>query len=897
MVVKEKKTTVPVKPSTPKGVSLSVSQKKVVTPKKKTVAIKTHVAKKSAIIPLKQTREPKNGFIVITNNVQKKVSVTKASQVVSTTVFQKPAIRSPFRFPLPLQYTVSGVARIFGIAFIGIGALLSFINLPIGNSLHDSIRDYAEMAATGDALISTTTSPDTTSTGTSSFDTTPDPRITIQGTVLSGQIPISINVGLANGVKVILQSKTTNQLITLGYAVRVDDMTWTYLWNTQNVTNGEYRIKVLISNQYTSYDFTDSLTYSIMNTPTTAEVTSNSSPTTTSSTTSTTSTDMTSETNTTISFSAVSKDTTGSIIAFSVFAQSASRVSVQARNSASNVLYYVGQATVTDTDTWRLEWSSKNIPDGIYYFYADVVRNGVTIKSASRKLTIANNTALSTAQSTTASTTEVTATQDAKVATIDTAMLKPSITLSFSEDTPFSGFVDLHIETSPVLWVELYAVPKNSLTAQFLGLASKNADTDWVFSWNTVQVPNGEYTIYSRVKSAYGFTEGARSSVRVLNQIATAYTTEQEQQFDSLQSASDEDITTTVEVDDTGEATPTSDVYVEPVDSFVQKLSFDETKNGEVSDLLLAFRKELDSLLTEYARAKRADDVEGLRAIEDKLDALKNDLLKRLPDTIGKKEIIDQISTYLSEVTYRLRESTLRNETILRERVGDAITRDSDKDGISDYDEVHLYKTNPFSADTDGDGHIDSSEISLGYDPHDSTQEALVTYQSPQDSGIVRNDILVVDEIVTLTPDKAGELPKAVLSGKGLPNSFVTLYIYSTPIIVTVKTDENGNWSYIFDKELESGNHEIYVGIIDNTGQLIAKSDAFAFAKTAEAFTKIDPRSAVAEAEAIKPSLLDSKTMLIVGSMVVVFLGLVLLLIGVYTQRFKRGAEISTITQ
>lgn len=46
--------------------------------------------------------------------------------------------------------------------------------------------------------------------------------------------------------------------------------------------------------------------------------------------------------------------------------------------------------------------------------------------------------------------------------------------------------------------------------------------------------------------------------------------------------------------------------------------------------------------------------------------------------------------------------------------MGDAITNDSDKDGITDYDEISLYKTNPFAADTDGDGFIDSSEITLG---------------------------------------------------------------------------------------------------------------------------------------------------------------------------------------
>lgn len=42
---------------------------------------------------------------------------------------------------------------------------------------------------------------------------------------------------------------------------------------------------------------------------------------------------------------------------------------------------------------------------------------------------------------------------------------------------------------------------------------------------------------------------------------------------------------------------------------------------------------------------------------------------------------------------------------------------DSDKDGLSDYDEVYIYYTKPCTADSDGDGHLDGAEVSAGYDP------------------------------------------------------------------------------------------------------------------------------------------------------------------------------------
>ena len=84
-------------------------------------------------------------------------------------------------------------------------------------------------------------------------------------------------------------------------------------------------------------------------------------------------------------------------------------------------------------------------------------------------------------------------------------------------------------------------------------------------------------------------------------------------------------------------------------------------------------------------------------------------------------------------------------------------------------------------------------------------------------------------------------MPAGIITGKALPNSFVTLYIFSTPIVVTLKTDADGSWAYRFDKELEDGEHEVYVGVTDNAGKIVAKSEPFTFVKEAEAFSANEP--------------------------------------------------------
>lgn len=44
-------------------------------------------------------------------------------------------------------------------------------------------------------------------------------------------------------------------------------------------------------------------------------------------------------------------------------------------------------------------------------------------------------------------------------------------------------------------------------------------------------------------------------------------------------------------------------------------------------------------------------------------------------------------------------------------------SKDTDKDGLSDYDELYIYKTSPYLPDTDSDGYLDKQEIDGGYDP------------------------------------------------------------------------------------------------------------------------------------------------------------------------------------
>jgi hypothetical protein len=54
--------------------------------------------------------------------------------------------------------------------------------------------------------------------------------------------------------------------------------------------------------------------------------------------------------------------------------------------------------------------------------------------------------------------------------------------------------------------------------------------------------------------------------------------------------------------------------------------------------------------------------------------------------------------------------------------------------------------------------------------------------------------------------------------------------------MVTVKTDADGTFRYIYEKELADGEHEVYVALTNTDGAILAKSNGFRFIKEAEAF-------------------------------------------------------------
>lgn len=241
------------------------------------------------------------------------------------------------------------------------------------------------------------------------------------------------------------------------------------------------------------------------------------------------------------------------------------------------------------------------------------------------------------------------------------------------------------------------------------------------------------------------------------------------------------------------------------------------------------------------------------------------------------------IEASVSETLTALTEADTLQTVTLKEQGGDQLYKDSNKDGISDYESVHVYNIDPIKPSPvsvyEGRTVTAGEKVLLGFDP---SQAKLVSVE-PEEPETAQAPIAHSYTVssVELTDDK-----KLSLVGKALPNSFVTLYVYSTPVIVTVKTDADGTWKYTLNKELADGSHTVSVATVDTSGKILAKSTPIPFTKTAQAAT-LDGVDFGAESE--DPSLFSSRSLYM---LLFVCFGIIFLTLGIMGLNTKKEAVI-----
>ncbi len=448
--------------------------------------------------------------------------------------------------------------------------------------------------------------------------------------------------------------------------------------------------------------------------------------------------------------------------------------------------------------------------------------------------------------------------------------------------------------------VELYIRAENSTQPLFLGVASRTS-TGWLYWLDASSQPAGRFRIMVR-----GMENGVlrhTAEVRFDNVKVTTYAEEPEyQEVKNTIEREAEKIASATSSPLAPLSAPTTKLiptlFAEPLpETDEESLDDSHVEPGrlEARELLTERNDEFNELLRRYASALQSGDDTILRLAESEIDKKIDGVLSE--SLTEKDESVFTLESELRAELEDIKERVVRVENFKKERTAEASTVDTDKDGISDYDEYLLYETDPKNPDTDSDGVVDGVEISLGYDPVDETPEAVIRFNSPREVSYVDEELLGVKTVAPLLlyeTDETEPVVQSEISGYGLPNSFVTLYIFSDPIVVTVKTKDDGSFSYTFTKELEDGEHEVYAALTDNRGEIVVRSTAFKFVKTAEAFTYVDETPETATALTGEEGADLTTTYNLVAAMGVVSFGLILLLLGIVLRHDRQKTSVVT---
>lgn len=858
---------------------------------------------------------------------QKKVQPVKKDTFKSNTAIALPhsvslSVLNPFRLPISADQIAIATARFTGMAFVLIGALLTTYHLQ--ELVHvDGAHMLAQ--ATQEECENYLGSVENLPAGCTSGGTVIKTPKFADGTIslgedqpASGIVDVFITLpDVPNDAKVELWGVPYEDDVDfddadffIGLAQYFQDETWKYEWDTTNISNGYYYLGVRA--HYTNdrnftkasafIGYPESGLFKIRNTNTLNDVLS---PTDTSkkqeedtqieskidtppdtvhesSADTATSTDIVDtvvpDADIPIIIDLQSEQPVSGVVTAYIHALGAEALDVELLDRSTGHSTLLKNVSLISEGKWKVRFDSTKYQNGLHRLQVNVTAADTSAFSSTfQEITIKNDVPVDGLD------------LEDNINQSETVIesITPTITIHAADTQPLSGIADIIINAKNVAFVELYATPQYSSVKYIIGLATEIDTGVWRYRWDTENTPNGQFTLTASVKNDYGMHDGGNAIVEIYN------APESSKPSANLTSGLD-DTSKTEKIEEIEDQ-----VIAKPLLDERNKSDNNSDRNDEhypsTAELLTDFHDDIDDELRRLRTAFRSDDPDAIEAAKKRIDELEERVTLFIFENVDTYSVYQKMEEEVEELLERLKDDVERTENILRERVGEELNKDSDNDGVTDYDEINIYNTDPHSADTDRDGFNDGAEILNGYDPLDDAAEVLVTYESPKERGVIREDLIEVTDIQTINNTRGTtstssatassttlkRADAAVIFGEALPNSFVTVYVFSTPIVATVKTQDDGSWQYRFDKQLEDGEHIVYAGVTDNAGKIVAKSQPFTFIKTAQAFTPADAASASITAES--DSLFETQTViLVVLSISVVAIGVVLIFVGLH---------------
>lgn len=507
------------------------------------------------------------------------------------------------------------------------------------------------------------------------------------------------------------------------------------------------------------------------------------------------------------------------------------------------------------------------------------------------------------------------------------------ITPEFSFISPksgeeLSGEVKIKGKVEDALSVEFYYKLPAAPVANYLGSAISLGENIWEINWNTNSTPNGTYELFADIINQYGEYEGPKIQIDIKNEVKKEIEKEKElkEKVEKIkEEVKKEEEKISEKKEETKEmAEAAGKETQEDIDEFVEKTKEEKGTEKEINkkeEKKKETEKQIETTQEELKETQKLKEKVPEGSIKEEIKIIENIKLEKLGTQKEEKEKVEKEITSLkakSQETQKEKEKLKERiinkvvetgkpreeispkleelEKIVKEKEElkiekiQPIIKDSDEDGLSDEEEIRI-GTDSYNPDSDQDGFLDGEEYFAGYDPLKPGPADKIVYQDPRKVKPAKTDVYKVErvEIVTLATGQ----PAVKLEGKGLPNSFVSIYVFSfVGVIMTAKTDGNGNWSLVLDKPLADGYHEAYIGISNNHGELTARSESFLFMKSGEKVVAITLGAFPAEKVISPAETLQRSFLILIIGIIVFTIGIALIVIGFLTrQKIKKQIE------
>jgi len=299
-----------------------------------------------------------------------------------------------------------------------------------------------------------------------------------------------------------------------------------------------------------------------------------------------------------------------------------------------------------------------------------------------------------------------------------------------------------------------------------------------------------------------------------------------------------------------------------------------------------------------------ADDSDNLsqQTVEDGQPALDIEVGEFNTPLINSSILDEEDEPLVSEITVITPEDeeaiVQQRETIKdRDNIASDLLDDSDGDGLTDFDEINVYGTDPNDANTGGGAYSDGEDILRGLNPLEEETVAIVYEDPRQERGELSTNYTVDEiEVIETEIDEDGtEVVTAIeIRGTAQPKAFVTVYIFSNPIVVTVQADGEGKWKYQLEKRLEDGEHIAFAAAVNNSGKILLKSEGKQFSKRAAAvgFSVTNIAESIEESAQTTDGMFNTTFLLVAGAVIILALLASVLLSGITG---KKEEEITVV--